>query len=118
MTGCDAELERLRRRIDRIDTALVRLLAARQRKVELIALIKGDPERVRDPRRVAEVLRKVQAEARRAGLSERIVEPVWRELLEGSAREEQALLRARRPQGSLDMRQPDAAEGSSRNRRP
>ncbi len=89
------ELEVRRARIDRIDAVLVRLVAARQRQVALIAALKAGPDSVRDPERIAAILARVRATSRRCGLDEAIAIPVWRELLERSAEAQQALLRRR-----------------------
>lgn len=88
------ELARLRARLDALDRRLVQELAQRQRLVEAVARLKGDPARVRDPARVEAVLANVLGEARRAGLSADIAAPVWRELVERSAAHEAAWLRA------------------------
>jgi isochorismate pyruvate lyase len=74
----------LRVQIDRLDRALVALVAERQRYIERAAQIKPDRNLVRDEARIADVVSKVLAEARRAGLSEAIAEPVWRTLVEHS----------------------------------
>jgi len=86
------ELEARRARIDRIDSALVRLVAARQRQVAVIATLKTGPDSARDPVRIAAILTRVQSAARRCGLDEAIAIPVWRELLERSAESQQALI--------------------------
>ncbi|MDP3369886.1 MAG: chorismate mutase [Brevundimonas sp.] len=88
-----AELAARRARIDRIDDVLVRLVAARQRQVALIARLKTGPGGVRDPERIAVILGRVGAAARNCGLDEAIAIPVWRELLERSAQAQLALLR-------------------------
>jgi len=88
-----SELAVRRARIDRIDTLLVRLIAARQCQVAHIARFKCDPNGVRDPQRIAAILERVRGAARRFGLDEAIAIPVWRELLEQSALAQQALLR-------------------------
>ena len=86
------ELEARRARIDRIDSILVRVIAARQRQVALIAALKAGPDSVRDPVRIAAVLARVQSTARGCGLDEAIAIPVWRELLERSAEAQQMLI--------------------------
>lgn len=86
------ELESRRARIDRIDAVLVRLVAARQRQVAVIAALKAGPDSVRDPARIAAILARVQSAARRCGLDEAIAIPVWRELLERSAEAQQTLI--------------------------
>lgn len=90
------ELEARRARIDRIDSVLVRLVAARQRQVAVIAALKAGPDSVRDPARVAAILARVQSAARQWGLDETIAIPVWRELLERSAEAQQALIASAR----------------------
>lgn len=86
------ELTRLRRRIDQLDRTLVRRLAERQRLVEAVARLKGDPRRVRDPVRIEAVLANVVQAAAAGGLSRAIAEPVWRVLMDRSADHEAALL--------------------------
>jgi isochorismate pyruvate lyase len=73
----------VRQGVDALDRQLVALLAERQRYMDAAARIKQDRETVRDNARVEDVVAKVKAEARKAGLSEAIAEPVWRTLIEG-----------------------------------
>ncbi len=68
--------------VDAVDRELVRLLVVRQGYMAAAARIKPNREAVRDEERIEEVVSKVLAEARRAGLSPAIAEPVWRELIE------------------------------------
>ncbi len=72
----------VREGVDALDRALVRLLAERQRYMDAAARIKADREAVRDPARIEDVVAKVKAFAREAGLSEAIAEPVWRTLID------------------------------------
>jgi isochorismate pyruvate lyase len=74
----------LREAIDALDQALVAQLARRQRYIERAAILKGDRNTVRDSARVEEVVAKVLAAAKEAGLSADIAEPVWRTLVEAS----------------------------------
>ncbi len=74
----------VRDEIDRLDRALVRLLSERQRYIERAAEIKSDRTTVRDEARIEDVVGKVLAEAKRAGLSAEIAEPVWRTLVDRS----------------------------------
>ncbi len=74
----------LRRQIDRLDRALVGLMAERQAYIERAAQIKARRDDVRDEARIADVVAKVLAEAERKGLSAAIAEPVWRLLVERS----------------------------------
>lgn len=90
-----AELDRLRTEVDHLDRILVHGLAERQRLVEAVARLKGDPSRVRDPARVEAVLANVLTAAEGAGLSPDIALPVWRVLVERSAAHEADLLHGR-----------------------
>ena len=78
----------LRAAIDQLDARLVALLAVRQAYIERAAQLKTGREQVRDPERIEDVVAKVIAEGRRAGLSAEIAEPVWRTLIEASIRHE------------------------------
>ncbi|HXA38650.1 MAG TPA: chorismate mutase [Phenylobacterium sp.] len=68
--------------VDALDRLLVAVLAERQRYMDAAARIKADRAAVRDNARVEDVVAKVKAAARAAGLSEEIAEPVWRTLVE------------------------------------
>ena len=68
--------------VDALDRLLVGVLAERQRYMDAAARIKQDREAVRDNARIEDVVTKVKAAARDAGLSEEIAEPVWRLLIE------------------------------------
>ncbi|WP_374470269.1 chorismate mutase [Phenylobacterium sp.] len=68
--------------VDALDRALVTLLAERQRYMDAAARIKPERGAVRDEGRIEDVVAKVKAAARAAGLSEEIAEPVWRLLIE------------------------------------
>jgi isochorismate pyruvate lyase len=75
------DMATLRVQIDRLDRALVKLLAERQGYIERAAEIKQDRAVVHDDARIEDVVSKVLSEARRAGLSPSIAEPVWRTLI-------------------------------------
>lgn len=75
-------MEEVRAEIDRVDRALVRLIAERQGYIEAAARIKDRQTDIRVEWRIGDVLSKVRAAAEREGLSPRIAEPVWRELVE------------------------------------
>lgn len=77
-------MEDVRAEIDRLDQALVGLLSERQRYIERAAEIKSNREAVRDEARIADVLAKVTAGAKGAGLSPEIAQAVWRTLMERS----------------------------------
>ncbi|HEY2069440.1 MAG TPA: chorismate mutase [Rhizomicrobium sp.] len=72
----------VRAEIDRIDRALVTMLAERQSYVERAAVLKPDRTLVHDQARIEDVVAKVLAAARKAGLSPAIAEPVWRLLID------------------------------------
>ena len=72
----------VRQGVDALDRLLVSVLAERQRYMDAAARIKPDRDAVRDAARIEDVVSKVTAAARRAGLSEEIAEPVWRTLIE------------------------------------
>jgi isochorismate pyruvate lyase len=74
----------LRLEIDRLDQNLVELLSQRQRYIERAAEIKAYRHEIRDEARIEDVLEKVTAAAKRAGLSPEIARAVWRELMERS----------------------------------
>lgn len=80
--GACADMAEVRYEIDRLDRLLVRLIAERQGYIAAAARIKDDRAAVRDRRRIEDVITKVLAAAREAGLSAAIAEPVWRTLIE------------------------------------
>lgn len=77
-------MQEVRDGVDRLDRALVALVAERARYMEAAARIKPNRGTVRDEDRIEDVLSKVRAEAQKAGLPVDIAEPVWRELVERS----------------------------------
>ena len=81
-------MEELRAAIDALDEQLVLLLARRQLYIERAAILKHDRGTVRDDGRIEEVVAKVLAAAKKAGLSTAIAEPVWRMLIEASIQHE------------------------------
>jgi isochorismate pyruvate lyase len=68
--------------VDALDRALVALLATRQGYMDAAARIKPSRGVVRDVARIEDVVAKIKAAAREAGLSEAIAEPVWRQLVD------------------------------------
>ena len=72
----------VRQGVDALDRALVQLLAERQAFMDAAARIKADRSKVFDRARIEDVVAKVKAAARAAGLSESIAEPVWRTLID------------------------------------
>lgn len=73
----------VRREIDRLDRALVKLMAERLTYIERAGHIKTDRTKVRDEARIADVLTKVEASCNRENFPFRIAEPVWRALMNG-----------------------------------
>jgi isochorismate pyruvate lyase len=90
-----ADMDQLRAAIDTLDAALVRLLARRQGYIERAAVLKKDRATVRDDARIEDVVQKVVAEAKAAGLSPAIAESVWRVLIERSIAHELAAFNAK-----------------------
>ena len=78
---CETMLD-VRKGVDALDRALVLMLAERQRYMDAAARIKGERAAVHDQARIEDVVAKVKAAARDAGLSEAIAEPVWRTLID------------------------------------
>lgn len=74
----------VRHEVDRIDRALVKLLAERQTFMDAAARIKPSRDQVRDEARIEDVVAKVLKSAAAEGLSADIAEPVWRLLIERS----------------------------------
>ena len=77
-----ATMTEVRQGVDALDRALVKLLAERQGFMDAAARIKPHRGVVRDEARIEDVVAKVKAAAREAGLSEAIAEPVWRTLID------------------------------------
>ena len=77
-----ASMAEVRQGVDALDRALVALLAERQRYMDAAARIKASRDHVHDAARIEDVVAKVKAAARAAGLSEAIAEPVWRTLID------------------------------------
>ncbi|MBV9550051.1 MAG: chorismate mutase [Alphaproteobacteria bacterium] len=90
-----ADMAQLRVAIDALDAELVRLLARRQAYIERAAVLKKDRATIRDEARIEEVVEKVLAEAKSAGLSAAIAESVWRVLIERSIAHEFAAFDAK-----------------------
>ena len=78
---CQTMVE-VREGVDALDRELVRLLVTRQGYMDAAARIKPNRDAVYDAARIEDVVSKVLAEAKRAGLSADIAEPVWRKLIE------------------------------------
>ena len=79
-----ATMDEVRDGVDRLDRALVALIAERSRYMEAAARIKPNRGTVRDEDRIEDVVSKVLERAKSEGLAREIAEPVWRELVERS----------------------------------
>ncbi len=93
---CESMAE-VRDEIDRLDRILVKLIAERQGYIEAAARIKPRADEVRLPWRIEDVVAKVLAEADKQGLSKRIAEPVWRELIDRCIEHEHEIWAAEHP---------------------
>ena len=79
-----ASMADVRDGVDRLDRALVALIAERSRYMQAAARIKPSRDVVRDEDRIEDVVAKVLKAADAAGLPAEIAEPVWREMVEQS----------------------------------
>ena len=77
---CDS-LEEVRENIDRVDREIVRLLAERGGYVVQAAGFKRSTDEVRAPKRVEEVLSRVEALSRELGASPTVTEGVYRAMI-------------------------------------
>ena len=79
--ACETMIE-VRHGVAALDSALVALLAERQRYMDAAARIKPDRDAVHDDARIEDVVAKVLTAAQAQGLSSDIAEPVWRLLID------------------------------------
>jgi isochorismate pyruvate lyase len=87
----DATLGEVRDNIDRIDRALVALMAERLRHTRAAARFKAKPQEVAAPARVEEVIAKIRALAEAHGLPPEIAEAAYRPLVAGYIADQQRL---------------------------
>ena len=80
---CETMAE-VREEIDALDRGIVGLLADRLHYIEEAARIKRSRDQVRDEARIADVLKKVEAEARRIGANAGVLVETYRTLIEAS----------------------------------
>jgi isochorismate pyruvate lyase len=76
-----ASMEHVRAEIDRLDNALVDLMAERFGYVERAWQLKTQPAEARVPWRVQQVIDRVRARAGERGLSPELVEAIWRQMI-------------------------------------
>ena len=96
--GAATSLGEIRREIDRIDQALVTLLAERTRYTREAGRFKASLAQVTAPARIEDVIAKVLTRAAQAGLPASIAEPVWRTLIATATDDQRALFLAHAPE--------------------
>lgn len=75
------DMEQVRAEIDRIDTALVDLIAERFTYVDRAWQLKSRPDEATVPWRIQEVIDKVESRARERGLPPELAEALWRQMI-------------------------------------
>lgn len=95
---CENKQE-IRAEIDRIDRALIALLSERFAYVRRMAELKQEPGEAFVRHRVDDVLDKVAAEARAAGLDGALVRTMWQALIDWNVEYERRTIAARRRKG-------------------
>ena len=86
----------VRGEIDRIDQALLALLAERHGYVTRMAEIKTDPHEAFDPVRIEAIITKVRARSLDLDLDEDHAELIWRTLIDWNVNYEKGIIAARR----------------------
>lgn len=84
----EAEITRMRAKIDEIDAALLVLIAKRKDAAVEIAAIKQKTGSTDDEERVREILEKVQKRAKEMGLKENEIKEIWKALIAYTIREQ------------------------------
>jgi len=74
-------MAQVRAEIDRIDTALVDLIAERFGYVDRAWQLKSNPDEATVPWRIQEVIDKVESRARERGLPPELAEALWRQMI-------------------------------------
>ena len=87
--------EDVRAEIDRIDQALLNLLAERHRYVTRMAEIKTDPHEALDPARIETMIGRQRRRAEELGLDEDQAELIWRTLIDWNVNYEKGIIVAR-----------------------
>lgn len=77
-------MEEVRAEIDALDREIVALLADRLHYIDEAARLKASRDQVRDEARIADVLKKVEAEARRLSADAAVIIETYRTLVEYS----------------------------------
>ncbi|CAN7396226.1 chorismate mutase [Devosia sp. LjRoot16] len=102
MTKAPAECqtkEDVRAEIDRIDQALLSLLAERHGYVTRMAEIKTDPHEAYDPTRIEAIIAKQRQRAEQLDLDEDQAELIWRTLINWNVNYEKGIIAARKRHG-------------------
>ena len=89
-------MDQVRAEIDRIDNALVDLIAERFGYVDRAWQLKSRPEEATVPWRIQEVIDKVEARARERGLPPELAEALWRQMIGWFIQYEEQRLRQER----------------------
>lgn len=87
--------EDVRAEIDRLDRELIALLAERFAYVRRMAEIKREPAEAHAQDRIDDVLDKVMAEAKAAGLDGNLIRAMWRSLIDWNVEYERRTIAAR-----------------------
>ena len=81
------EVNHIRRRLDEVDSQMVRVLAERFKLVDALAEVKNaEPVRLKDPARESELLERVTTLGTEVGLSGTFVQRMFREVIDHSVR--------------------------------
>jgi isochorismate pyruvate lyase len=84
----DGVIEMMRGKIDSIDSALLQLIAKRKEVALEIAKLKQKSGTADDEARLMEVLKNIQAQAKRLGLDEAEMKALWKSLIAYMIREQ------------------------------
>lgn len=90
-------MDQVRVEIDRIDSALVDMIAERFGYVERAWQLKSRPEEATVPWRIQQVIDRVRARAKDKGLSPELTEALWRQMIGWFVQYEEAKLSERGP---------------------
>ncbi len=96
-SGPCSSLAEVRGHIDRIDAALIDLIAERLRYTRDAGRFKASIAQTGAPARVDDVIAKILARAASVGVPAEIAEPVWRSLITASIEDQKRLFLAEAP---------------------
>ena len=86
-------MDQIRVEIDRLDTALVELLAERHAYVQETVRLKSDAAEANVPWRIEQVVERVRAKAEQESAPADLCETLWREMIAFNIRYEEAKLK-------------------------